>query len=163
MKLDLRLLIAFAIMVIITACALAAEELKDEATKREADIERIDRLREQFLALNSARDAAGVANLHTVDVVLMVPNSKSIVGRDALEAMLQVSYDMPGETSVSFSTEEVEVLGQWAFVRGTYAQTGPEDSGKYLQILKRQPDGSWKYARNMWSSDHPAPGSDQQD
>lgn len=147
---------AFPILVIIAACAPTAEGLLDEAATRESDLRRIDSLREEFLLLNRAKDAAGVANLHADDVVLMVPNSEAVVGRDALQALLQRSYDSPDETSVDFSTEEVEVLGEWAFVRGTYVQTGPADSGKYLQILKRQPDGSWKYARNMWSSDHPA-------
>ena len=146
------------LLVIIAACAPTEEGLPDAAPTREADLQRIDRLREEFLVLNRAKDAAGVANLHADDVVLMAPNSEAVVGRDALQALLQRSYDSPDETSVDFSSEEVEVLGEWAFARGTYVQTGPADSGKYLQILKRQPDGSWKYARNMWSGDHPDSG-----
>jgi ketosteroid isomerase-like protein len=28
----------------------------------------------------------------------------------------------------------------------------PTDVGKYLEVLKRQPDGSWKIVYDMWSS-----------
>jgi ketosteroid isomerase-like protein len=75
------------------------------------------------------------------------------------------------------------VTGDWGFDRGTYTITptpkvageaaegasieqseiGREldyaQTGKYLWILKRQPDGSWKIARGMWSSNHPPPGT----
>ena len=31
------------------------------------------------------------------------------------------------------------------------------DAGKYLEILRRQSDGSWRYAVDMYSSDLPVP------
>ena len=156
MRFDLRFFIAVPILMISAVCTPTKEKLVDDEATKEADVQKIHDLREEFLVLNRAKDAAGIANLHAHDIVQMIPNSESVVGRDALQAWLQRSYDGPDETGVEFSTEEVEILGDWAFVRGKYVQTGPADSGKFLQILKRQPDGSWKWARNTWSSDHPA-------
>jgi hypothetical protein len=31
------------------------------------------------------------------------------------------------------------------------------DEGKFLEVLRRQPDGSWRYAVDMYSSDLPVP------
>jgi ketosteroid isomerase-like protein len=61
------------------------------------------------------------------------------------------------------TSTEVQVVGPWAFDRGAYRWRGIpraggepiEDHGKYLVILQRQPDGSWKVARDMDNSDRP--------
>ena len=60
------------------------------------------------------------------------------------------------------SFDQIEVADDWGFVRGGYEGAiipKPEgepipDKGKYLEILKRQPDGSWKFACHMYSSDN---------
>lgn len=60
----------------------------------------------------------------------------------------------------SVSVEEIEVSGDWAFERGAYRMKltpigggAPiEDEGKYLDIVRRQGDGTWKYARVSFSS-----------
>jgi ketosteroid isomerase-like protein len=61
---------------------------------------------------------------------------------------------------VAIFNEEVRVAGDWAYSRGTYSATltpkaggePREDSGKYLTILERQSDGSWKIARDCFNS-----------
>jgi ketosteroid isomerase-like protein len=55
------------------------------------------------------------------------------------------------------STEEVEVAGDWAFAWATehfvlVPQVGGppiEMDGKDMSILRRPPDGSWKFARGI--------------
>jgi ketosteroid isomerase-like protein len=57
--------------------------------------------------------------------------------------------------------EEVEVHGSWAFTRGSYqsvlipkdGRPTIEEPGKYLEILKKDATGSWKYYRSIWNSD----------
>ena len=58
------------------------------------------------------------------------------------------------------NNEEVQVAGDWAFSRGTYTlsitpKAGGEEifiDGKYMTILKRQTDGSWKIHRDIFNS-----------
>ena len=53
--------------------------------------------------------------------------------------------------------------GDQAVARGTYAATvTPKDGseeifidGKYMTLLKRQPDGSWKIFRDIYNSNMP--------
>ena len=61
--------------------------------------------------------------------------------------------------------EEVEVAGDWAWARASYSlrlvpASGGEpltETGKYLAVFKRQPDGSWKTHRSCFNADHPVP------
>ena len=59
--------------------------------------------------------------------------------------------------------EEITVAGDWGYSRGTYKdcrtpKAGGETvyiDGKFLTILKRQPDGSWKIFRDCFNSNVP--------
>jgi ketosteroid isomerase-like protein len=71
---------------------------------------------------------------------------------------------VPG-TQISWAPSKVEVAasGDLAYDQGTYTMTGPgpdgkpiTDKGKYLAVVKKQADGSWKVAEDMWNSDLPA-------
>ncbi|MEM8501464.1 MAG: hypothetical protein AAF542_25870 [Pseudomonadota bacterium] len=47
--------------------------------------------------------------------------------------------------------------GNLAYQVGTFAISGanPHEQGKFLNILKRQADGTWKVAISMFNSDRP--------
>ena len=55
-------------------------------------------------------------------------------------------------------SEQVVVFGDWAFSMGIYSADWTEDGvpghmdGKFLTILKRQPDGAWKIYRDHASA-----------
>lgn len=102
-------------------------------------------------------------SVYADDVISMPPNQPPRIGKSAVRSMwTDVLSDFAVEASVT--VEEVEVTGEWAYERGTYnlklkPQAGGapiEDVGKYLDILRRQPDRSWKYSRVSWSSNQSA-------
>ena len=55
------------------------------------------------------------------------------------------------------------MVGDWAFERANYTfrltpvagGAAMQENTKNLRILQRQPDGSWKIAREIWNSDNP--------
>ena len=65
---------------------------------------------------------------------------------------------------IGITNEEVHTAGDLAFARGTYKATlTPKQGsgripidGKYMTILVRQPDGSWKIHRDIFNSNVPA-------
>ncbi len=68
--------------------------------------------------------------------------------------------------SSTFTPLETQVAGDWAYDRGNYTVTVTPKSGKpmeasakYLIIVKRQPDGSWKVYREISNSNNPPPGA----
>ncbi len=136
-----------------------------EAAETEADVEAINSLRDEFIGLDNASDAAGLASLYTNDAVLMPPNQAAVTGNQAIESWFQTTFDQ-FTTEFTVASEELEVVGDWAFDWGAYMTAltpkaggePTEDRGKYIVILRKQVDGSWRIAHDIWNSDNPALG-----
>lgn len=120
----------------------------------------------EYNQICAAGDAAAYASLFTEDAVLMPPNTPDVAGRSAVETWAEALF---GTMKVQVDTEdaEIEFADGWAFVRGGYSATftpksggAPvEDTGNWFDIVRRQPDGSWQFARTMWASNRPLPGT----
>jgi uncharacterized protein (TIGR02246 family) len=123
----------------------------------------IDSLRVQYQATWKAGDAQQLASLYAPDALVLYPNQPAVAGHAAILSYFQTFFAEFAQDVFELTSEEVEVAGSWAFDRGTVRWRGVprsgggpvEDRGKYLVILQRQPDGSWKVARDMDNSDRP--------
>jgi uncharacterized protein (TIGR02246 family) len=132
-----------------------------------ADLAAIRATDSAFVTAAAAGDAAGVASIYLPDARVLPPNAPAVQGRDAIQKLwgglldaYQVKFDV--------SADEVEGRGDLAYARGHYTLDGTpkakgvpplHDQGKFLEILRRQPDGTWRYAVDMYSSDLPAPAA----
>jgi len=100
-------------------------------------------------------DAAGCAAYFSEDVILMAPDQPMIRGKKAFEEAYLSRIEQ--STGGTHSNELVEfgVEGDLAYQIGTYAVKGanPPERGKFLNILKRQADGTWKVAVSAFNSD----------
>ncbi len=89
----------------------------------------------------------------------MPPGEPPVIGKDRIRARNKGVLDQ-FTFNIGISNEEVGVAGDWAFARGTYKATltpkaGGEAvlvDGKYMTILQRQADGSWKIHRDIFNS-----------
>ncbi len=101
-------------------------------------------------------------SLWTEGGVQMPPGEPSVIGKDQIRARNKAVLDR-FTFNIGITNEEVGVAGDWAFARGTYKLTltpkaGGEAivvDGKYMTILQRQPDGSWKIHRDIFNSNVP--------
>jgi uncharacterized protein (TIGR02246 family) len=115
----------------------------------------IRRFTEEWSAAVKAQDVARLTAMVTEDVVFLPPGFPPIKGREAVEAMYRTFFPQFSSVLQTVSIEEVGVSGEWAFVWGTEATVltprtgGPpiEMLGKGMSILRRQPDGTWRFAR----------------
>ncbi|MDH4069824.1 MAG: DUF4440 domain-containing protein [Ignavibacteria bacterium] len=97
------------------------------------------------------------------DAVVLAPGEEMISGKTAIEATLGAFYDDPG-FSVSWKPMKSEGSGSGdlGYSYGTYhmTMTGPDgvmhDEGKYATVWKKQADGSWKVAVDMFNSSAPS-------
>jgi uncharacterized protein (TIGR02246 family) len=133
-------------------------------TTTEADIEAINKVREAHIAALNRGDADAWVALFSEDAVQMPPNEPANVGGDAIRRWTQAFLNQ-FSTQFSLSVEELRMASDWAFERGAYTiilrPRGGEalqDLGKYITIYQRQPDGSWKMARDIWNSNRRSPG-----
>ena len=157
-----------ALALIVAACAPPAEEPEPaaEAPTQAEDIAAIRSGVDEGIAAFHAGDAAALAACYTEDAVVMPPNQPAVIGKEAMQSDFQTRFDQ-FTGKLTAHTAEVEVAGDWGFIRMNYTETltpkaggePTEDSGKWLQIWRRGADGSWKVAREIWNSDKPLPGA----
>lgn len=140
-----------------TAAAPAALSAKDEAAVRAVDAE--------WARAVTAGDAAALNAVYSSDATLLPPNEPVVKG----DAVKKYNEGMLGAFTgpTVLTTQTVEGRGDLAYAVGTYratltpkkagAKPLPEETGKYVEVLKKDADGSWKIVYDMWSSDN-APG-----
>jgi uncharacterized protein (TIGR02246 family) len=134
--------------------AAAAEfSAADEAVIREAD--------QAWAKATSAGDAAAITAFYASDAVLLPPGSPAVKGSE------EIGKFFAGMTSAvsgpfELKTTAVQGSGDLALSTGEYTATltprqkgakpMPVEHGKYLGVMKKQPDGSWKLIYDMWNT-----------
>ena len=123
----------------------------------------INKTRHDYVSAWKAADTDQLVNLYTTDALVLYPNQPAVAARSAITAYFKSFFAEFTQEDFELTSTEIEVVGPWAFDRGEYRWKGIpraggqaiEDHGKYLVILQRQPDGSWRVARDMDNSDRP--------
>ena len=127
----------------------------------DADHAAIQKVTDEFAEGFRTGNLAAVAALYTADAVLMPPNVPTASGRSEIQAFLETFPPVS-----QFELQQITVDGSedLAFVHGTYTMTlvmpdgtAVPDTGKYLEIRRRQSDGRWLLTHDMFSSDSPEP------
>lgn len=152
------------VIVAIEACEPGGRGTKlSAAATVEQDRAGINKGRNEYMTAWKAGNADQVANLYTTDAFVLYPNQPAVAGRGAILAYFKSFFAEFAQEEFELTSAEIEIVGAWAFDRGTYRwravpRAGGDpiaDHGKYLVILHRQPDGSWRVARDMDNSDRP--------
>ncbi len=112
---------------------------------------------ESYSASRVDADAEAWLSLWDEAGIKMGPG-RPAVSKAVLDENVPGSF-VPGSVkSMTITPAEVVILGDWAFSSGTYVSDrvskGEEVSvdGKFLTVLKRQSNGSWKIYRDMSNS-----------
>ena len=120
-----------------------------------ADIETVNR---EIGKAFSRGDAAAIAAFYTDDAVVMPPNSQMIKGRKAIEEFWKGAMGM-GVRSIQLDTLDVQSgtdlaydIGNATMIIQPQGGKAATDTVKYVVVWKRQPDGSWKLAADIWNS-----------
>jgi len=148
-------LIVPGLILILAACRVAPPALTDEdKTSIRAAIDSL------VANVRARRDSAN-ALLYTENASVMPPNAGIVEGRAAVRGWLTA---FPPVSDFTLTPIEIDGRGDLAYVRGTYSfkLVGPdghqvgEDHGKFLEIRRKQPDGKWLIAADIFNSDVPA-------
>jgi predicted ester cyclase len=103
----------------------------------------------------------------------MPPDRAARVGKETIQAATEAGMASVVADEYVVSPEEIEVFGDTAYARGVYhairtpvAGGDPiVTDGKFMTILKRQADGTWKIYRDIFNSNVPpaAPAAEETD
>jgi len=150
-------LVAAAAVVLLTAGYCQPPGLTD------ADKAAIEEVAVQALEIaNGSKDWMAYARTYYAeDGIMMAPNAEPVQGLEAIAALFAA---MPPFSDLAFETLEIDGTSDMAYARGKYTAVwmvpGMDpmpDEGSYLEIWKRQADGSWKVAMDVFNSDLPLP------
>jgi uncharacterized protein (TIGR02246 family) len=127
-----------------------------QATLDKQEVERIDR---EFETAFKRGDMATVASLYAEDARVMPPGSEMVQGRQAIEQFWRGAQEQMGVKEITLTILEVATSGNIGYEVGT-ATLKIEPSGgqattapvKYLVAWKRQADGAWRLAVDIWNS-----------
>jgi uncharacterized protein (TIGR02246 family) len=108
-------------------------------------------------------DTATFLSYIAEDVVMMPPGEPPVQGKDAMRAWYAGFLTQYRTSSLTLDDREVFVGAGWATELGTYqwgltpAGGGAPvlDRGHYMQVWRQQPDGQWRFAREIWNSSAP--------
>jgi ketosteroid isomerase-like protein len=94
----------------------------------------------------------------TDDMVFLPPDEPTVEG-GVVRRWLD---NFPAIKAMSLDIDRVEGTGHLACVRGSVRMTlevsGQQLAfdGKYTDLFRKQPDGTWRFALVMWNSNKPA-------
>jgi uncharacterized protein (TIGR02246 family) len=147
------------ILVVTLTLGLAAASVclaADEQALRDLDA--------QWSAAAGAKDLDKTVPYYADDAIVMPPNASAATTKEAIRSAWKEMLTTPG-AAISWKATKVEVAkaGDLAYVSGTYEETmtdasgqSVKDHGKYVEIFKKQADGTWKVVADIWNSDLPA-------
>jgi uncharacterized protein (TIGR02246 family) len=129
-----------------------------------ADTAAIQALDERWSATAAKNDLEGTVEFYADDAVLLPPNAP--IARDRKSIRESWAGLLGPNTAVSWKVSKVEIAksGELGYLYGTYslAIRDPKggapvsDTGKLVEIWKKQADGKWKCIVDTYNSDLPA-------
>jgi uncharacterized protein (TIGR02246 family) len=137
-----------------SAVVPAGLSAEDEAAVRATDTE--------WARAATAGDGNAIAALYAPDATLLPSNEKVVKGEAVKKYWVDFTNSFSGPTEMS--TTAVEGRGDLAYLVGTIRQTlTPKKAGvkplsyegKYVTVVKKQPDGSWKIIYDIWNENGP--------
>ena len=137
-------------------CAASAADTKAiEQALRDLDA--------QWSAAAAAKDLEKTISFYSENALVLPTNAPAATTKDTIRNTWKDLLASPG-VAISWKTAKVEVArsGDIAYTTGTYELTMNDasgkpinDSGKYVEVWKKQTDGKWKVAVDIWNSDLP--------
>jgi uncharacterized protein (TIGR02246 family) len=131
-------------------------QAKDDSAATKVAVEGIWK---EYSASLNAGDLDRWLALWTEDGVQMPPGEPSVAGKERIRTRNRAFLER-FTFDISITNEEVQTSGDWGYARGVYqARLTPKAGGKplpidgkYMTIMVRQADGSWKIHRDIFNS-----------
>jgi ketosteroid isomerase-like protein len=131
----------------------------DAATLRDRDT--------QWSKVTANKDVEGFVGFVADDAMVFPSNAPMVSGKEAIRKWVTELTASPG-FAVEWKPSKAEAAGSsdLGYSIGTYEMTVNDakgkpmtDRGKYVTVWKKQADGTWKVAADIFNSDLPATGA----
>jgi uncharacterized protein (TIGR02246 family) len=140
----------------VSACSGSGNSMQNEVSASSIELGQMNR---DFAAALNAKDATAAAALYTEDAVLLPPGEPIVRGREAIEEYWRNALELGGVREVSVETMDALSSGSLGYETGSFVLTvnGPDgeaviDKGRFIELLKREPDGKWRSTHGIWNA-----------
>jgi len=163
------------VVLMVAGCIKQANVRKDTVmSKQPEDIAAIKQLSEDWSAGWLSGDPETLLSLLSDEPVLIMSSEDPIIGKEAIRELYQYvfeNYTFASDENYTRTTDveqmEVEVDGDLGYIWSKYTNTETpkaggetlEDHGQSVSIVRRQHDGSWKFARLIINRSQPSTDS----
>jgi uncharacterized protein (TIGR02246 family) len=160
-----KLAIPIGLLAFLAACTQAPPPAPPDT--READAATLRDLDAQWSKVAAAKDVEGYVGFYADDAMVFPPNAPMVTGKEGIRKLWADDMARPG-FAVSWQITQAEVArsSDLGYTIGEYEETVNDpkgkpvsDRGKYLTVWKKQADGTWKVAADIFNSDLPAAGA----
>jgi ketosteroid isomerase-like protein len=150
---------AVSIVVLLVAGAAQASDKKSVDSLLAADA--------GWMKVFSAKDLAQSVAYFEENGSMLGPNAPIVSGKEAIAKNLSQFFAIPA-VKLTWLADKADVArsGELGYTSGTYQMTFSDptgktvsDKGKYVTVWKKQKDGSWKVALDIFNTDLPPPGT----
>jgi len=141
-------------------CLLALIALSAVSCGRSVDVEqeRTALIEADRQWSQSAKDLDLFMSFYVPDATSYPPGMPELVGPEAIRKVFKEIFSAPNfSLSWTPSKAEVAASGDVGWTAGTYDMTmgGMKDSGKYITLWRKQPEGTWKVAADIFNTNLP--------
>jgi len=149
--------VVLTIFFLVAFCAMG----QSKAPAANADEKTIHAEAVAWFKAGAAKDAAAFASYYAPDASLLPPGGPMISGKEKILAYWVGFFKQPGLVLSGGPTViEVAKSGDMACDRGTFKLTVNDaagkpvtNTGKYVVVWKKQPDGKWKAHADIFNED----------
>lgn len=139
---------AIAFLVLHAACSEGPRESPNEAGAG------IDSLNARLVQAYRSRDPRAYGTLYTDSAVFEWPAFTTVRGRAGMEAMARSNWAALNDMDLGLTVSSRRIAANHATEFGAFEQSWRDSSGgrmtefgRYVTVLARQPDGSWRIDR----------------
>lgn len=157
--------VRFGAWAILTLLVVMPAQAQAQAARAE-DMIALDSLRVRWTRAYEAADERAMVPLYHDDAVRMAYDAPAVVGADAILAEYRRAFAARQLVpQIVLTAHEVELAGDIAVERGSYhevlrARQGDfsiTEDGKYVSMMRRHADGSWKFVWSIFNRDAAPP------
>lgn len=160
-------ILAAALLLALLGCTPPVEQPEPDTADSaayKADVQAIVDLEQKVFDAQIAGDLEAWLSFFAEDAIVMAPHLPALRNKLAIRQWNAPNFEQ-FDLHEESDEREVEVAGDWAYIRAHWTWTltpksggeAVKDTGNSIWILRRQPDGSWKIARGIYNSENPMP------
>lgn len=147
-------------LILLASCITVGLANGQTTAQSDSETAAINALYGEWIKAMATRGAEGYVSFFAADGAVLPPGMPALEGKDAIRQWIQKELEDFTLEGGKFVPGPLKVSNGWAVRRFSISgKRVPKKGGepvqvdnKYMDVLQKQADGSWKFVYRMWSS-----------